>query len=252
MNSQLFQNICFYHVVESTQNLAKEMLRDGLITQNTAIVAKRQTAGMGRIGRKWISTPGGLWCSLIILEPNLGGAPAITILAGIVVHRTIRNLCPAAPLWIKWPNDIFYGDQKVAGILVSQVNYKSSHKNQPATIIGIGININQKQFPPAIRDNATSLRLETGKRAKIKKVLQSLLAEFEKAYPAYTSGKLSGFIDYFHTYDYLASRMIRLSHDKNEYIGIANGISNNGALIVQFPDNCTREFVSAYKIDIIY
>jgi BirA family biotin operon repressor/biotin-[acetyl-CoA-carboxylase] ligase len=251
MQSQLFPNINFYKTVDSTQNLAKQMLKQGIITENTAIVAKEQTAGVGRRGRKWISEPGGLWCSLIILEPKLTDEPAITIWAGTVIHRTILNIFPASPLYIKWPNDIYYGDKKVAGIIVNQGNYKSPLDNQSATIIGIGININQKEFPLEISGQATSLRISTGKRKNITTVFHLLLTEFDKSYPAYISTKMKTFIDYFNTYDYLKNHMIRISHNKSGYLGRAKGISDNGSLIVQFSNNTTKEFVSADKIDIL-
>ncbi|MGC9337838.1 MAG: biotin--[acetyl-CoA-carboxylase] ligase [Candidatus Cloacimonadia bacterium] len=252
MHSQFFPNIRLYRTVESTQHLAKQMLKQWIITENTALVAKRQTAGIGRRGSKWVSSPGGLWCSLVILEPDLTDNAAITIWAGNLVHRTILNFFPAAPLSIKWPNDVFYSDKKVAGILVTQGNYNSPHKNQPAVIIGIGININQKKFPPEISEVATSIRIETSKRTKIGKLLHVLLTEFGKSYPLYASKKLSMFIDYFNTYDYLRSRLIRISHNKREYIGRASGISDSGSLIVQLSDNTIREFVSVDKIDILH
>ncbi|MDS7596818.1 biotin--[acetyl-CoA-carboxylase] ligase [Agrobacterium tumefaciens] len=115
---------------------------------NLWITASRQTGGKGRRGRPWVSEPGNLYASLLLIDPapvdRIGSLPLAFALA---VYRAVRSVLPAggAPLEIKWPNDILIGRNKTCGILMEAEVLPDGRR---AVVIGIGINIAHKPDNP--------------------------------------------------------------------------------------------------------
>jgi BirA family biotin operon repressor/biotin-[acetyl-CoA-carboxylase] ligase len=138
--------------VESTQNLAAQFLKDG---QPVAVVfAKEQTAGKGRLGRTWLSRSGdSLTFSLIFREyaghaqPHLIGMACALAAAGVLRCQ------------LRWPNDLVFGEMKVGGILTELL---PDSNGRLVPIVGIGVNLNQAEFPKPIAEIATSLALARG------------------------------------------------------------------------------------------
>ncbi len=147
--------------IDSTNTYALEHGEDGAV-----YVADRQTAGRGRHGRAWLSTPGvGLWFTAAILSPPQGLVYAAAL--------AVRNaLTPDCALRIKWPNDLLLNGKKVCGILVEQ--------RGDLAALGIGLNVSQRpeDFPGDLRGKASSLGHETGiafdRRALLQRVLTAL------------------------------------------------------------------------------
>jgi BirA family transcriptional regulator, biotin operon repressor / biotin---[acetyl-CoA-carboxylase] ligase len=112
----------------------------------TAVVAGEQTSGQGRLGRAWHSEAGsGLYCTMV-LTPS----PVLTLALGLAARSAILKIT-GLDCDIRWPNDLMLDEKKVAGILVQVVD--------GLALAGVGINVNQEQFPPEIASLATSLRL---------------------------------------------------------------------------------------------
>jgi BirA family transcriptional regulator, biotin operon repressor / biotin---[acetyl-CoA-carboxylase] ligase len=140
-----------YDTVDSTMRIA------AALPLGDVVIAREQTAGQGRHGHSWHSPSGaGIYCS-IALEP----APLLTLALGLATAEAI-----AIPCDLRWPNDVMIGDRKVAGILVQLHEGKA--------IAGIGVNLNQTEFPPGIE--ATSLKLVTGRDIDPENLLDPLLA----------------------------------------------------------------------------
>ncbi|UUZ94458.1 biotin--[acetyl-CoA-carboxylase] ligase [Paenibacillus sp. P25] len=115
---KLGRQIKYVEEVGSTQAAALELVAQGA-AEGTLVVAERQTAGRGRMGRRWHSPKGkGLWMSLI-LRPSipLNFTPQLTLMVAVAVCRAIRGLVPV-PVGIKWPNDLLIEGKKVCGILL--------------------------------------------------------------------------------------------------------------------------------------
>jgi BirA family biotin operon repressor/biotin-[acetyl-CoA-carboxylase] ligase len=145
--------------VSSTNDVAFDLLAAGL-SEGTTVFAEEQTRGRGRKGRAWHSSPGlGLWFSTL-LRPKIPREhfTALTGMAAVALREAIFTVTHLAPS-IVWPNDLLVGSRKVAGILVEARNLQP---DDPAFVLGIGINVNQgsDDFPPEIRDRATSLAIE--------------------------------------------------------------------------------------------
>jgi BirA family transcriptional regulator, biotin operon repressor / biotin---[acetyl-CoA-carboxylase] ligase len=145
----------------STQDLCRDLARRGA-PEGTVVQALSQTAGRGRESRAWYSPPGlGLYTSLL-LRPRLDSAdwPALTPLIALALAESLERLAaaggrlPAVP-WqagIKWPNDLHGVRGKLAGIL--------AETEGPAVVVGLGLNLAQQDFPPALAGRASSLFLE--------------------------------------------------------------------------------------------
>jgi BirA family transcriptional regulator, biotin operon repressor / biotin---[acetyl-CoA-carboxylase] ligase len=142
----------------STQEIARRLTREGA-PEGTVVIAGTQTAGRGRGERSWHSPPGlGLWMSFV-LRPRVEAAdwPALTALTALATAEALELLHPASPLWscaIKWPNDLYGQHGKLGGIL--------AETSGNAVVVGLGLNLAQQaeDFPPELRERASSLRLE--------------------------------------------------------------------------------------------
>lgn len=172
----------------STNTLMKELLVRGEWPEGERwLRTDFQSAGRGQAGNSWESAPGkNLLCSVLMsYQPSaISRQPFyLNVLISVAVHKVIRSvLCQQSGLCsvseavsIKWPNDIYYGDKKIAGILVenailgSEVTY---------SIAGIGLNVNQTTFLSSA-PNPVSLKLISGKETDIDTLMQALMAQIE-------------------------------------------------------------------------
>jgi len=150
--------------------------------EGTLIVAEKQTRGRGRFGRSWHSPAGlGVYCS-IILRPKISPAqaPGISLITAIAVAETITAY-GNIDVKIKWPNDILIAGKKAAGIL-TELSAEIGRTNY--VIVGLGININHRQFhfPESLKKSSTSIR--TGLKKEINRVefFKKFLVNMEKEY----------------------------------------------------------------------
>jgi len=154
------RTIIYLPETDSTNDDAARMAAAGA-AGGSIIIAASQRQGRGRLGKKWLSTPGtGLTFSYIARpKVSMKEVPRLTLVAGLAVANALEEqteLCTT----IKWPNDILVGGRKVAGILC-EFHGSGPMAGDPAVIIGIGINISSssEEFPFALKQKATSLVL---------------------------------------------------------------------------------------------
>lgn len=151
------ENIHIYDTIGSTNTLAKEMALSGA-PHGTVVIANEQTAGRGRFGRKFYSPMGsGLYMSIILdtSKLNQSDITRLTCYAAVITCKAIEE-CQGALCKIKWVNDLYIEDKKVCGILAEGVSSKRNGSIDKI-IVGIGININTREFPEEIKDIATSI-----------------------------------------------------------------------------------------------
>ncbi|MBQ9610418.1 MAG: biotin--[Lachnospiraceae bacterium] len=173
----IINKLIVYDETDSTNNRAKLLINTSSPEQvpNTLIVADCQTGGRGRAGRSFSSPSGeGIYMSLI-LKPDLDASDisGITLLSAIAIYRAL-NKYHNIKTNIKWPNDILISNKKISGILTEYIN--------GYVILGIGINVNNKEFNQAISDVATSLFLETGKTLNRENLIEEIFTEFSMLY----------------------------------------------------------------------
>jgi BirA family biotin operon repressor/biotin-[acetyl-CoA-carboxylase] ligase len=153
---------CF-DCVDSTIDVAFALEREGA-PNRSVVMAREQKRGRGRFDRNWYSAPGGLYAS-IILKDFLSEIP-YSMAAALGVCRILRDL--GANTTLKWINDVLCDDKrKIAGVLVEE--------RPGCTVIGIGVNLSTERFPPELKECATSLFLETGKRMDAVEFMSHLL-----------------------------------------------------------------------------
>ncbi|MEP6794956.1 MAG: biotin--[acetyl-CoA-carboxylase] ligase [Saprospiraceae bacterium] len=173
------EDLRLYDTLDSTNKESHRLLVSGQKLHGTAILALHQTEGRGQYGRIWFSTPGDHLAISIILQPTqmpLEDLPLLSLKTSIAVVRSLLSLDQELNLRIKWPNDIYVGDLKLAGILIE--NSISSSKVQHS-IIGIGMNVNESEFPSDL-PNPVSLFMLTGRKYEIISLGEKLREEVMK------------------------------------------------------------------------
>lgn len=189
--------------------------------------AETQTRGRGRRGSEWLSAPGaGLWFSLL-LRPELRAEllPGLSLCAGLAVRAAVATRV-AAPVLVKWPNDVLAGGRKLAGILVeSQI----SGAKIASVVIGIGINVTQTAFPPELADIATSLSLLSANAAAREELLADVLGQLEAELSRVANQGLAGLAEALRPHDALLGRQLRV----DTLLGVGSGIDAEGRLLVR-------------------
>jgi len=187
---RLGSSIYYEEVVESTQDIAFELMVEGR-THGTLVIAESQSAGRGRGEKVWHTTPGKslAFSVLLDLEPPDTFASVLTIAIATSVARAIQDLA-GLPARIDFPNDILVHDRKVAGILLEVKDYGAPQRR---AVAGIGINVNQtrEELPEEIRELATSLRAEHRNQEHIRRprLLRYILRGLEKWLDRIAQGK---------------------------------------------------------------
>ena len=146
----------------------------------SVVAAVNQTAGRGQRGNRWISAPGDNLTFSLLLKPERLPARevmAITCLATLAVRDTLRG--EGVPVVIKWPNDIYVGKRKICGMLVEN---GLAGPDIAWSVVGIGINLNQTQFPGEVL-NPISLKRLTGRSYALEPFLEKVCGELEKHLP---------------------------------------------------------------------
>lgn len=167
----------------STNTLLKELLAKGEWPEGERFLYTGfQTAGRGQAGNGWESEEGkNLLCSILL--PPRKDLFYLNVLVSVAVHKVIRSLLfersdllsLSEAVSIKWPNDIYYGDKKIAGILIENAILGNEVKY---SIAGIGLNVNQTTFLSSA-PNPVSLKLISGKETDIDALMQALMAQIE-------------------------------------------------------------------------
>ena len=157
--------------VDSTNSYASQLLRMSEVTEGTAILAVQQTHGKGYGGSQWISEPGQNLLFSFILKPGFLPADHQFYLSMCVSNAILDFISGlAGPVCVKWPNDILLQGGKVAGILIENTVLD---RNLYTSVIGIGLNVNQKNFPPGL-PNPVSLSIAAGTEFDLSDTLTSL------------------------------------------------------------------------------
>jgi BirA family transcriptional regulator, biotin operon repressor / biotin---[acetyl-CoA-carboxylase] ligase len=165
---------------DSTNERAFAALAAGEGRHGDVFVSANQTAGRGRLGRSWHSTPGaGLYLSLLVkpTRPFHPGMPlALTMASGVAVLGLARGL-GLQGAQLKWPNDVLVGGAKLAGILVES---RAADPRQPCFVVGIGVNVSQTGFAPELlAERAVTSLLLCGAKVSVAEAERRLLKELD-------------------------------------------------------------------------
>lgn len=231
---------------ESTNSYAKELAAGGA-SDGTVVTAGKQTAGRGRLGRKWVSGGAGeSVCMSVVLRPQMAASESmlITLAAGVAVCRALRKLIPDAG--IKWPNDIVSDGKKVCGILAEM----TAEENRVSFIVvGIGINANQKRFPDDIAGTAVSVLMRTGTECDRNALIGAVLTEFDRVYTRLHDGHKSAVIAEYRSMCVTIRNAIKAETPGGPVEGFCEDISDNGELIMRTAAG-TRMFLNSGEVSV--
>jgi BirA family biotin operon repressor/biotin-[acetyl-CoA-carboxylase] ligase len=195
----------------------------------TCVVADEQTAGRGRRQRVWHSSPGdGLYLSAL-LRPRPESSskiPLISLMAAIAVAEALIER-GVAGVDIKWPNDVMARDRKISGILAEGASVGS---NTARIILGIGVNLNHKSFPPELSRTSTSIAIETGDRVVVDEFRDQLLEKIRRWYEVWErdDGLIVNRWQQLSTY--ARGQRVVVALDDEQVVGMTAGLNESGAL----------------------
>jgi BirA family biotin operon repressor/biotin-[acetyl-CoA-carboxylase] ligase len=198
-----------HRLTDSTNERAKQLAAGGA-PHGTLVTADEQTAGRGRQGREWTAPPGSAVLMSVVLRELDERLPLTAAVA----------VCDAVPVEaaIKWPNDVWIGGRKVAGILVE------GRPQEGWAVLGVGLNVTTREFPPELAESATSLRL-AGLDLTPARVLDDVLASLSR----WLGAPPARVFEAWRSVDALKGERVRWAGGE----GVADGIDDSGALRVE-------------------
>jgi len=217
--------------IDTTMRRAAELARAGC-PAGTVVAAREQTAGLGRLGRAWDSRPGGLYFTMV-LRPRLDPAqlPVATLALGLGVADAIQTFAGVA-VDLRWPNDVLVKDRKLAGILAQW--------QEGALLAGVGLNVNQRDWPPELAPLATSLALETGVEQNPEILLPALAGSIETHMQILETSGVEAILRLFeNASSYAAGRRVAVDMPGGTVTGVTDGLTPEGLLRVRRDDGST-------------
>jgi BirA family biotin operon repressor/biotin-[acetyl-CoA-carboxylase] ligase len=197
--------------------------------EGLCILAAEQTAGRGRLQRKWISPKGaGLYFS-VLLKPDIDQRlwPLLTLTASLAVQEALYQSC-GLETDLKWPNDLLFKDQKLCGILAETIEMRPAR----AVVVGIGINLTSKAFPTELDGLATSVEAATGRTPDLEVILEALVSSFARHYQTLQrpAGPEIIIREWCARSSYAQGKTIRVIDGKETFAGTTRGLEIDGAL----------------------
>lgn len=229
----------YYDEIDSTNNEIKRQIKNN-IAEGTVISAGCQTAGRGRSGHDWVSPKGVSVATSMVLYPNsvkMEHVPRLTLLAAVAVAKAIESLYDLKTE-IKWPNDILVHKKKICGILTEMEAEKGAVKY---VVVGIGVNVHNREFEKELSDKATSLDLaleEEGRSSytHCKDVTKEIWDEFAKVYESFLQTEdLTEILSFYNERLVNKNKEVRVLDPLGAYEAIAIEMLSTGELLV---DKC--------------
>lgn len=227
IREQRTQNaIHYFPVIGSTMTEAARLALEGS-PHGAVVVADEQTAGIGRLGRHWISeAEAGIYCSVLLRFPiSTRELPVVTLALGLATGEAIQRKTNLA-CDLRWPNDVLVNERKTAGIL--------AQFHETSIVAGIGINVNQTSMPSDLRTPATSLRMVLGREVAREPLLIALLECLDEFCALLVEQGSSTILQAFSAASsYTLHRRIVFESDHGQAKGVTLGLDDNGFLRVR-------------------
>ena len=232
-----FREVRWFAEIDSTNRyLLDEAISgapDGLVA-----VADVQTAGRGRLGRRWEAPPGASLLVSVLLRPSLPSSRLhlATVAAGVAAARAVLRLA-AIPAGLKWPNDLVVHDRKLAGVLAETLP-------GPALVVGMGLNVHWESFPPELVETATACNLESETAITRPDLLVAWLRELDGQLCSLTEDAGAALRDAYLALSATVGRRVRVELAERFFEAVATDIDADGHLIV-LRDDGTTETIAA-------
>ncbi len=226
----------------STNELVERLARDG-VAEGAVVIAEEQSQGRGRLGRTWVSPAGQSILMSVLLRPNLGPQEVtqLTIMAATAITRAIQRVSGVRAA-IKWPNDVVMGRLKLAGVL-TEMNAEPERVRH--VVLGMGLNVNQERddFPPELRDQSSSVRLQAGQPCSRASLAVALLEELDRDYSRVLEGRFMEVATEWKALCSTLGQTVRVQMEGAALVGCAEAIDDAGALLLRTADGKLRRIV---------
>ena len=239
------KTVHFAKETDSTNLWIKRLAKEGA-PEGTLALAEFQSAGRGRLGRSWEVPEGTSVMMSILLRPKFEPqyAPTLTLVMGMAVAKAVKSL--GFDVSIKWPNDVVVSHKKICGIL-TEMGVRDGKIDY--AVIGVGINVNIREFPDEMADKATSLYLESGREFDRSQLPGLVMEAFEEYYEKFAATcDLRGLKEEYESILANYNQPVRVLA-KEPYEGVARGITDGGELLVEKTDG-TIVAVSAGEVSV--
>ncbi len=234
------KNTIFLTEVESTNNYANQLVLSKAAEHGTVVLAQYQKKGKGQQGNSWESEPGKNLLASIILFPDFLSAAKQFYLSKIASLSIVDFLkTETSGITIKWPNDIYIKNKKVAGILIE--NAIKGH-NLSSSIIGIGLNLNQELF---VTDapNPVSLKQVSTKDYEIENIAETIFDNMIHWYQILKTGSFDEIDSAYFNQLYRANEWAIFAKSGEQFEARINGIGEFGQLILEESNGSLSEYM---------
>lgn len=239
MSRSIGHTIISVRSTESTNNYATSQVRENETEEGTVFLAYEQTSGRGHLANKWESEPGKNLTFSIFMRPGFLPLDKTYVLSKVVclgLESCLSRLVDGVR--IKWPNDIYVGDRKICGILIEN-GIMNGQICQ--SVIGIGLNVNQKQFF-SDAPNPVSLAILTGEEFQLDEILDELLKQIDFYYQLLVDGQYQQLDELFLSKLYRFGEWHSFQDEEHRYVGKIVGINEIGQLRIQEQDGPIHEY----------
>jgi BirA family biotin operon repressor/biotin-[acetyl-CoA-carboxylase] ligase len=230
--SEFANNVIIVASLPSTNALARELGSKGALS-GTLVLAEEQTAGRGRLGRRWLSPAKSNLLFSLLLRPGLRPEQAfvLTMTLAVAGAEAIGRSTGVSCL-IKWPNDLFVRDRKLAGIL-TELSVRAGKMEY--AVVGLGLNVHwHPEDQPECPGRTTSILKETGRPVSRNELLIQILSRFEDYYRELLSGTVDPLYHNWNRLSLLTGREVELDAGDEETIrGNVLRIDRDGALVIE-------------------
>ena len=226
--------------VDSTNTLLAKMLKEEQVPEGTAIQALNQIAGRGQAGAYWESEEGKNLLVSYVFYPSFIAPKDVFLINkafALAICECLSSLINSK-LRIKWPNDIYWNDLKIAGLLIENSMSSSTISH---CILGIGLNVNQTEFSPST-PNPVSLKLITGENHNLQIVFASLCTFIEARYLQLKNSEKSKIESGFNNVLYAVNVWRQFQTATNTFMGRILYVDENGRLVIEDENNMVHFF----------
>lgn len=233
-----------YQTIDSTMSEASR-LAENCAASGTMILAEMQTSGRGRLGRQWHSdSSAGIYFTLILRPPlSPAAAPVLTLMAGLSLATVVEAILPGM-VDLRWPNDLLVNGRKCAGILVEM---RAEAQRIEHVLLGVGINVNQTEFPDGLDTAPSSLQLEAGRPIQRADLLISLLKQLDEDYNSLLKNGPEITLRRFERLSsYARGKRVRVGEQEPFVVGTTAGLTPEGILLLETSDGKIEKIVAGH------
>ncbi len=244
--SDFFDEALLLEETESSNDYAKNIIENNQNYRSGIICVNKQTKGRGRQNKVWISEHGlALTCSLVFDAKDLFLPNYTSLLAAKALHKALMSFAEIEhsdnKLTIKWPNDIYAGEKKIAGILTENIYQKDKLQKQ---VLGIGLNVASENFTSAELKNAGSIKTVYNFMPSLKDLFLKICHSIETTF---IEKKFDH--EYINIYSFLKDKTVVSIQNNTSITGIALGINHQGELLLALDNNSIKK-INAGSIEL--